>query len=823
LYLGKKKFLQQRSNLVGRFYLPSFEKSLIILKDLFGINKLGLENLLSSLGLESEFKKSISQNDKEHMFLTIQQKPYDFLNYALKDVQLTSKVIDRFVDQINLEILQNTFEIKPNDLVFTKHSIPITIGRLVANILDAYIKKVYFKNNHLYLLSLCKQSILSEYHKDYKRNVRLFESLRKITSLQVLKDLQVKDPILYDSFKVFLEDSTIFEYVPWQYCSIKFLLEKSRGSVNYITVANVTGGRTCNEQPNKIVFTFGMDLDIMGAYASILKMKISIIIGRPSFLGYTSNQFKRETLYTFLQKRKHNLTNGNWKIVVNGKFNKLSQDLIYSRLNTSQTMKNSKENFARNDLTTLKTTRPIALIKKEILDGVITQPILEVLEKVATSQEKSEINRLEVTSAIFYLDSNRAKSLEELCEAYMADQGQYAFNQLRGEASDNRCLTWYPIPLKPIMERLIALRKEKKKLKTLEAKASQTAFKLIGNTIYGILTSKYFPLNNVVTGDLITSSIRVACWMLAKAFNAYQSITDGVCSPVREVYFLKKKVGLTTLSSTRLMEASTKLYKGPFANENWSELFRKKEFYSPEKLNNEAQTHLKQFWEPYDLKFPFDLEAKSFILNGAYMGSAHYAYNAYNEDLNDYEIIYRIRGYQHQSKETNPFPNPIYQLLIELVQNPNQKSFFIPNRGFYRNMKFLKIPTWKSSLHNQMDKQLKDYSIYGNNYLPGDVIYTINKFRLSNKHFPNNTLEEHYKKNKRVFRKENSSKYEGLVDKEFLNNEQVPIVLFERYLDGLDTCEEGSFQLMQRQMELDELEKGLIKKESLRTRSRKSK
>jgi hypothetical protein len=53
------------------------------------------------------------------------------------------------------------------------------------------------------------------------------------------------------------------------------------------------------------------------------------------------------------------------------------------------------------------------------------------------------------------------------------------------------------------------------------------AWKVHANTMYGILCSSYFPVNNFVTGNVITAQARAEAFALGQALNAIQTITDG--------------------------------------------------------------------------------------------------------------------------------------------------------------------------------------------------------------------------------------------------------------------------------------------------------
>ena len=74
---------------------------------------------------------------------------------------------------------------------------------------------------------------------------------------------------------------------------------------------------------------------------------------------------------------------------------------------------------------------------------------------------------------------------------------------------------------------LIEMRKVLKKLTDPTSRATQESIKLIINTFWGLLTSPYFDVNNVVCSEFVSSSTRCSVWLMSKALNTHSSITDG--------------------------------------------------------------------------------------------------------------------------------------------------------------------------------------------------------------------------------------------------------------------------------------------------------
>ena len=70
-----------------------------------------------------------------------------------------------------------------------------------------------------------------------------------------------------------------------------------------------------------------------------------------------------------------------------------------------------------------------------------------------------------------------------------------------------------------MVKNLKAERARLKILNTPESNAKQETIKLIINCLYGILTSSFFSLSNLLTSEFITGSVRYQCYLAAKAFN----------------------------------------------------------------------------------------------------------------------------------------------------------------------------------------------------------------------------------------------------------------------------------------------------------------
>ena len=290
---------------------------------------------------------------------------------------------------------------------------------------------------------------------------------------------------------------------------------ESTSNNNLYLLSSVSGGRTINEQPNFFYFLLAVDLDILGAYGSMLE-KLVIPFGKPHLYSLAANTVPTVTLKDFMLSNGNEiLPHGLFKIVVSGKL-PFKQDLIYSRLFPNQKHANLVSNYDHTDPDSYDSSSPLVMLQKEIINGVITKSILDLIDKVSTPQEKKAFYDLKVESAVYWKESERVATVKDLASVLMKDKGVYEFSFKHETNLDTRSHAWVALPLQPSVSKLRSLRAKYKGIKTPQANAYQNTLKLFVNTMYGVICSRYFNLNNVVLGDIITSAIRVGCWCMSK-------------------------------------------------------------------------------------------------------------------------------------------------------------------------------------------------------------------------------------------------------------------------------------------------------------------
>lgn len=299
-----------------------------------------------------------------------------------------------------------------------------------------------------------------------------------------------------------------------------------------------SGGRTVNERPLEYLINTGADIDIASAYGTeLVNSKISI--GRPSIYSFTPNQTKRYNLSGFLKRFEHKILKNNYyKIIVKGKL-PFQQDLLHSRYISENVLTKKILNVDSLDVDEQVLKSDFLLLRKEIINGVITSKTLDILPKVCSSQEISEIYNLEVVAAIFYEDDNICQTFDDYLEESMKDRGDNFFDLNFNVNKDTRTQKSFIIELEEFINPILKERQRLKKLSDPISQAKSNALKLIINTLWGIITSVYFSLNNVITSEIVTNNTRHNVWLTSKALNTHLSITDGGMYNLTRVSFLK--------------------------------------------------------------------------------------------------------------------------------------------------------------------------------------------------------------------------------------------------------------------------------------------
>lgn len=252
------------------------------------------------------------------------------------------------------------------------------------------------------MLPTIKQSILNPMSSMYQQNKKFLNVLDNCDSLEKLNQtinlnwVPGSENTGKELRRLFDRNSTTYKF--YQFASSKYLIESSFNStLIYLTL--VSGGRTVNERPLECEIFHGADIDIAGAYGNVMKT-LTFPLGIPRTISYNSNEIVKLKLKDFMKKFSDKIDGILYKIIVTGTLS-FQQDLILSKIVSKQTLEKRHYKFNPEETNSFKMTADLVLLRKEIQNGVITQPIWEILTKVCTNSELAEINNLEIQAAIF--------------------------------------------------------------------------------------------------------------------------------------------------------------------------------------------------------------------------------------------------------------------------------------------------------------------------------------------------------------------------------------------------------------------------------------
>ncbi len=98
---------------------------------------------------------------------------------------------------------------------------------------------------------------------------------------------------------------------------------------------------------------------------------------------------------------------------------------------------------------------------------------------MCTNKELSEIKNLKVEAALYWLDSDRVDTIEQLSDESLKDTGTYSFDNEANAIVDTRTHKWFGYPLKEFVEPLLKRRLELKSKKDSYSQALQQSLKLM--------------------------------------------------------------------------------------------------------------------------------------------------------------------------------------------------------------------------------------------------------------------------------------------------------------------------------------------------------
>ena len=470
--------------------------------------------------------------------------------------------------------------------------IKMTMGRNVAEIAMASIKKYMDVENYNRLFpndkALCINWLLDI--KEEKSKNGLSDKARD----KYLSKINSEDEFYYKELENAFYDLLIASN------SAQNLIENVMNTA--ALSAKVSGGRAINGKPTLTKAKYQSDGDMSGAYATCQKI-LEYGFGNPRRFGFElGREFKAPTVREFIElmiisyeedyKRKkkdksvqtpakiktRKTVRGNRKI-----FNyPCIIELIHScsfTLHGVEQLKTSQDYFPSWFATDAKTTKlhkeVVRMLKannesagnyeldaKKWNTKVLTNEIhfsqltlfgWDYLFNIAPDNLREEIlDKCQILGGYYYLNQDKVESYQREDGVIVTDIAQTLHqiiiedkfkdkaknNLITGEIiiDDSRTYTFSAKTMGELLVNKVRQLRGGYQKKT----PMNNVYKLIGNTTYGDLVSRWFNFSNIVYANAITSLCRHYIYMYEKSLNSVQSITDGAMYDLLNIFYKSK-------------------------------------------------------------------------------------------------------------------------------------------------------------------------------------------------------------------------------------------------------------------------------------------
>ena len=732
------------------------------------------KKIASATGVELKYKETLTESDLENMLDTYFNKPVEFDNYALGDLEVyqilakNSELFKRVYKSLEIE---NYFQVPK-----------LTIGSTVRDL----FKGVLYKE-------------LGVSPDDREKQDKVLEFLSYGSSSSLKQETN----------------------------TTKCLLAKVFG-----------GRCRNNRPTDIMNDTLVADNDIAGAYGNGLRNQIYPVGKPliDDFNHSRFNQYN--SLREWLKKRKYGkknceLVDGLWTAIVSTKeidpdnnqwkTLKYSQDFLISWFNFRYSEVASMDTDSdKVDLEIQPKTGNVKILNNQVVQAVITSDFLEWLYNVCSPRQRNELlDNLYIVTACYYPSYSRVNTFDELLEIWEYWEGRNTTETKKVSvkhrlktlssgikiAITNEPTFWLGLDLgKLIVDDLLAWRTMHKKL---DGKKSpmDVLFKLCTNTLYGIFCSPYFDISNTVVGNNITARCRAMAWYMEKGHYAYQTITDGGQIDPNRVCYPKTNRQVTAIGVTNLYKVNptnNNLVLKPLDNcdrvepvtandtsklrivksdreiiidepKEWLEdkLFEHLQTIFPNvsvlhqettKLDieiSENRTPIKKYSQQTGM---FAFEIKDIYTKARFHGTSNYLL------ANERETKIAMRSYENNRKhqaftinenneivETNFYDDIApSKFLLQELDNPNQ----VKRSQVFKNTGILKLNDWKNNYSKWLEK----------GYVCGDTIEKVGLLReFSISQFTYQTIEQYLAIEKEVQR--NKRKYNQSYEGYFINDD----------------------------------------------------
>lgn len=625
------------------------------IKDFSGWSgKTGLSKMAEKLGIPMLNKSSMDKY-KSCMWEGLNAEPELFLRYSVDDAVQLYHIHVAFLSLVQT-IQKDILQMNEED-TWLANDIPMTEGSLVSKTVERWVYGQSGDLKDAFKFAIRKLGIPDPSHKEYtKENLVAVELAHKTyrTVDDIRTAIEKKHVSMTKAMKMKMLTSAMNS------ASVKSFADRP---VTETTVFNalVCGGRGNNEMPMECVLENGADIDISGCYGDALRHMV-YPVGLPKIWSFAPKE-KHMTLGEWYDSVEDELVPGLWQVFVSGEL-PFDQDLLFSKLAEYADIKKSVWTADRDDS---DIDAEFALLRREVKNGVITHDLFETLRKVASNTEWAAISKVEVVTASAYLASDRIGTIPEWIEHVLQDDCGITTDNVKFTGTiDRRTRKWVGIPLEDFVGKLVD---ERAKYKKMGNEPMQEMMKRFTNMVYGSSCCRHFEFNNCIVANNITGRARTGVWMVAKALGLRQCITDGgLYTPWQLPVWKHKKPGLKTFANMgRWLDRNR--YTRCYVSMDKS-IMENSEHDRPA-MDRAAMEHIREFWKPYRLEFPFRLEHKPFdkdagimrlLSKRAYFSKCDYA----SLDYVTGRIEYKLRG-KDKNRRDDPKRHPTYTILENLL------------------------------------------------------------------------------------------------------------------------------------------------------------
>ena len=566
----------------------------IRLRDIIGLNPSGLK--ASGEIIDSQFVEGKSLNfDMGNISKHYHEDYEELLTYLKNDVNLTEEVHLNFKNNLENLMREAGHSVKFLDPHYT-------MGRMSAHAFTSFIYSLHPKMEE----AICRHGVFPDY-------IPLTEEGLNINTKKPVKP-KIKGLGVNGK---------------------SFYAHRVEGSS--WTLGLVYGGRCVNERPYENYAENIADIDLQGCYGTALVSQ-PYFIGRPK-IYFQDNVNRPLTLRQFLNKNEKEFVPYGFQIFISGRLS-FDQDLLLSMDINKEKMKRLFNAETEDLAKKVEDSINLFLARNELYHTVITWELLEVLRKVCSSQEMSELLDCEVEAACWFPKSWITNNPQEFVTKSLKGKiYRRKKTNRRGlwsveTGGSKTCLrVMIGDYLKPILDKRMEFKQGGEKSKS-------DGLKLLINSLYGVFCSRFFDVGHTLVANNITAAGRIGCWQMNKSLDTILSITDG---------------GLFEIDKVRVLKKGRRPSLNILANRSLLNNHRSITITSVKPNEDILLQHIKDFWRIYELPFRFKVELKShsnqkIFRSVSWINKADYTIFDEGGD----SIISKVRGVNPSGLKTNP-------------------------------------------------------------------------------------------------------------------------------------------------------------------------